>query len=65
MGYLDAVDKRTRAALEQLTPAELDRIVDQSWEPPVTLGVRLVSIADDCLQHVGQAAFARGLLFDG
>jgi uncharacterized damage-inducible protein DinB len=65
LGYLDAVDKRTRAALEQLTPTELDRIVDQRWEPPVTLGVRLVSIADDCLQHAGQAAFARGLLVDG
>ena len=30
----------------------------------MTLGVRLVSIADDCLQHVGQAAYVRGLLGD-
>jgi hypothetical protein len=60
--YLDAVDSRTRALLESLTPAELDRIVDRRWDPPVTLGVRLVSIADDCLQHVGQAAYLRGLL---
>jgi Protein of unknown function (DUF664) len=60
--YLDAVDRRTRTLLERLTPAELDRIVDRRWDPPVTLGVRLVSIADDSLQHLGQAAYLRGLL---
>ena len=60
--YLGAVDARTRALLEGLTPADLDRIVDRRWDPPVTLGVRLVSIADDGLQHVGQAAYVRGLL---
>jgi hypothetical protein len=51
--------------LEGLTPADLDRIVDRRWDPPVTLGVRLVSIADDSLQHVGQAAYLRGLLGPG
>jgi hypothetical protein len=61
-GYLAAVDARTRTYLESLTPADLDRIVDTRWDPPVTLGVRLVSIADDCLQHAGQAAYLRGLL---
>ena len=60
--YLDAVDLRTRTLLESLTPAALDRIVDRRWDPPVTLGVRLVSIADDSLQHLGQAAYVRGLL---
>jgi hypothetical protein len=60
--YLHAVHQRTAAMLKDLDPAELDRVVDVNWEPPVTLGVRLVSIADDCLQHVGQAAYARGLL---
>ncbi|MEO8693769.1 MAG: DinB family protein [Acidimicrobiales bacterium] len=60
--YLEAVDRRTRTMLQTLTPEELDRIVDTRWDPPVTLGVRLVSIADDSLQHVGQAAYARGLL---
>ena len=61
-GYLDAVAERTRAALHDFTPADLDRIVDRRWDPPVTLGVRLISVADDCLQHVGQAAYVRGLL---
>ena len=60
--YLEAVDRRTRLLLENLTPKALDRIVDRRWDPPVTLGVRLVSIADDSLQHLGQAAYLRGLL---
>ncbi len=60
--YLDAVDRRTRTMLEDLVPEDLDRIVDRRWDPPVTLGVRLVSVADDSLQHAGQAAFLRGLL---
>lgn len=60
--YLDAVDGRTRAMLEDLVPADLERIVDRRWDPPVTLGVRLVSIADDSLQHAGQAAYVRGIL---
>lgn len=60
--YLDAVDRRTRSMLQDLVAADLDRIVDEGWDPPVTLGVRLVSIADDALQHLGQAAYVRGLL---
>ena len=60
--YLDAVDQRTRSMLSDLDDVGLDRIVDRRWDPPVTLGVRLVSIADDCLQHAGQAAYIRGLL---
>lgn len=64
LGYLDAADGRTGAFLETLAPADLDRIIDRRWDPPVTLGVRLVSIADDCLQHAGQAAYVRGLLGD-
>ncbi|HEX2192065.1 MAG TPA: DUF664 domain-containing protein [Acidimicrobiales bacterium] len=61
LAYLDAVDARTRPMLQALTPTDLERIVDRRWDPPVTLGVRLVSIADDSLQHAGQAAYARGL----
>ncbi|HVN51466.1 MAG TPA: DUF664 domain-containing protein [Acidimicrobiales bacterium] len=60
--YLGAVSERTRTFLAGLTPADLDRIVDRRWDPPVTLGIRLVSIADDSLQHAGQAAYLRGLL---
>ena len=62
LAYLDSVGARTQHMLRELTPQDLDRIVDRRWDPPVTLGVRLVSIADDSLQHVGQAAYLRGLL---
>jgi hypothetical protein len=48
--------------LAGLPDGELDRVVDRRWDPPVTMGVRLISIADDCLQHVGQASYLRGLL---
>jgi uncharacterized damage-inducible protein DinB len=60
--YYDAVAARTNAFVERLAADDLDRIVDERWNPPVTLGVRLVSIADDDIQHAGQAAYARGLL---
>ncbi len=60
--YLDAVTHRTNAWLTTLGRDDLDRVVDRRWDPPVRLGVRLVSVADDSLQHLGQAAYARGLL---
>jgi hypothetical protein len=63
--YLDAVDARTSVMLKGLGSGDLDRVVDTRWDPPVTMGVRLVSIADDCLQHAGQAAYVRGLLRAG
>ena len=59
--YYDAVHRQTVGFLETVTDADLDRIVDRRWDPPVTLGVRLVSTIADCLQHVGQAAYAKGL----
>jgi hypothetical protein len=39
----------------------LDRVVDERWDPPVTLAVRLVSVLSDNLQHIGQARYVRGL----
>lgn len=60
--YLAAVHQRVISFLEGLSPSDLERVVDRSWDPPVTLGVRLVSMADDALQHAGQAAYVRGLL---
>lgn len=62
VAYLAAVHVRTLDFLRTVTADDLDRIVDRRWDPPVTLGVRLVSIANDSLQHVGQAAYLRGLL---
>lgn len=59
--YYDAVAARTTALLQGLTAADLDRVVDPRWDPPVTMAVRLVSIADDAAQHSGQAAYLKGL----
>ncbi|MCL2779892.1 MAG: DinB family protein [Actinomycetia bacterium] len=60
-GYHQAVSERTIAWVGSLAAADLDRIVDTRWDPPVTLGVRLVSVLNDDMQHVGQAAYLRGL----
>ena len=60
--YYAAVHARTTGFLGGLTEADLDRVVDKAWDPPVTLGVRLVSVLNDDTQHVGQAAYVRGLL---
>lgn len=59
--YYDAVHRQTTEFLAALGDVDFDRIVDTRWDPPVTLGVRLVSTIADCLQHVGQAAYAKGL----
>lgn len=61
-GYHDAVHERTVAYVRELRNADLDEVVDEAWTPPVTLGVRLVSVIEDDLQHAGQAAFIRGAL---
>jgi uncharacterized damage-inducible protein DinB len=60
--YYAAVHARTVEFVAGLSAADLDRVVDESWDPPVTLGVRLVSVVDDDAQHAGQAAYVRGLL---
>ena len=60
-GYHDAVSSRTTAYVRSLVETDLDRVVDEAWDPPVTLGARLVSVVSDGLQHAGQAAFVRGL----
>lgn len=61
-GYHDAVHARTVEYVSGLADDDLARVVDRSWDPPVTLGVRLVSVVSDDLQHAGQAAFVRGLV---
>jgi hypothetical protein len=61
-GYFDAVHERTGEFVHGVDADGLDRIVDERWTPAVTLGVRLVSVLADDLQHVGQAAYVRGLV---
>ena len=60
--YHDAVHEQTVTLVSGVTDADLSRVVDEGWDPPVTLGVRLISVISDGLQHAGQAAFIRGVL---
>lgn len=60
-GYYHAVHRMTLEYVASVTTEELARIVDEKWNPPVTASVRLVSIIDDCAQHLGQAAYIRGI----
>jgi hypothetical protein len=60
-GYYHAVHDVTLDYVAKLTPDELVRVVDTRWTPPVTASARLVSIVDDCAQHLGQAAYVRGI----
>lgn len=60
--YFDAVQEMTVQFVRSLSDADLDRIVDDRWDPPVTLGVRLVSVAEHSAQQVAQAAFVKGVL---
>jgi hypothetical protein len=59
--YYHAVHRMTLEYVAGVTDEELARIVDENWNPPVTASVRLVSIIDDCAQHLGQAAYIRGI----
>ncbi|HEY3531361.1 MAG TPA: DUF664 domain-containing protein [Nocardioides sp.] len=61
-GYYDAVSRRTADYVAGLQPDDLDRVVDRAWDPPVTLGVRLVSVVNEVNAHLGQAQYVRGLL---
>lgn len=62
LGYHDAVCAATLDIVGTLVDADLERVVDEHWDPPVTMGVRLVSVIADVLQHAGQAAFVNGML---
>jgi uncharacterized damage-inducible protein DinB len=61
-GYHDEACEQAIRYVKQITDDDLPRVVDDSWDPPVTLGVRLVSVISDGLQHAGQAAFIRGIV---
>ena len=61
-GYHAEVHQATLAYVGGVDADELDRVVDQRWDPPVTAGVRLISVIGDCLQHLGQAAYVKGVV---
>jgi uncharacterized protein DUF664 len=60
--YHEATYEQAVKLVSGITDADLERVVDTSWRPPVTLGVRLVSVINDAMQHAGQAAYVRGIV---
>jgi hypothetical protein len=62
LGYFDAVHEMTLQFVRTVTDADLDRIVDRRWDPPVTMGARLVSVLGHDFEQVAQAAYIRGIL---
>jgi hypothetical protein len=62
LAYHEAVAARSVAYLTSVDDMELDRIIDRSYDPPVSVGVRLVSVISDNLQHSGQARYLRGVV---
>ncbi len=62
LDYHDEVHALVVTYLRRIDATELDRIVDTAWDPPVSAGVRIVSVVSDTLQHAGQAAYVRGLI---
>lgn len=60
--YHSAVYRRSLEYLRRVDNEDFDRVIDTRWDPPVTVGVRLVSVVDDCAQHVGQVGYLRGIL---
>lgn len=62
LAYHDAVMERTFRCIAELKDSDLERIIDTSYNPPVSVGVRLVSVLSDNLQHAGQALYVRGVV---
>ncbi|AKU17902.1 mycothiol transferase [Luteipulveratus mongoliensis] len=60
--YHAAAHELTLTVLKGLSDQDLSEVIDRRWDPPVTRAVRLVSVIDDTAQHVGQAAYVRGLI---
>ncbi len=61
LGYFEDVHDQTLGFVRSLTDVDLARVVDRTWDPPETVSTRLVSVIVDDLQHVGQAAYVRGI----
>ena len=62
LGYFEDAHEKTLAFVRSLDESGLSRVVDRSWDPPATVSMGLVNIIVDDLQHVGQAAYVRGIL---
>ena len=63
LDYFEDVHQQTVAWIRSLDAAELSRVVDDKGLPPVTVESSLLGVLVDDLQHVGQAAYVRGLVY--
>lgn len=62
LDYHEQVWERSRSYVAGLAAEDFDRTLNESqWQPLPTVGVRLVSILSDNLQHAGQAAYVKAL----
>jgi len=61
VAYHDAVHAMTLGVIDGLDDDGYARVVDERWDPPVTAAVRLVSVVNDITQHLGQAAYVKGM----
>lgn len=61
LAYLRESTDALVAYVQTLNDADLDDVIDESWDPPVTRGVRIASIIDDAAQHIGPAAYVLGM----
>jgi Protein of unknown function (DUF664) len=62
LGYFEDVHATTVSYVGSLDEDGLARVVDRDWDPPETVAIRLMGVISDDLQHVGQAAYARGIV---
>lgn len=63
LDYLRETTERSKQYFLSLSENDLDRELNEpQWQPLPTVGVRLISIMSDNLQHAGQASYVRGLL---
>lgn len=59
--YIRAVVAAADEYVDGLGADQWDVVVDDSWDPPVSRGTRLVSIVDDAVQHIAQAHYVAGM----
>jgi uncharacterized damage-inducible protein DinB len=62
LGYFEDVHQSTLDYVRTLSEEDFVRVIDRRWDPPVTVSIRLISVIADDLQHVGQAAYVRGVV---
>ena len=63
-GYLEAAVAALVSYIQGLSDSDLDDVIGHFGGSAVTRGVRIVSMFDDAVAHVAQAAYLRGLLED-